>query len=192
MLQISKTRRDILYLWKHSTRQNRGGQDAGRVDPSCTSCWTRAPRWLSWQVTKVPSGSEGRNALCHGTLNVNFLALSFAEEMVARTVTRISSRVFPQCVMHVRCFGGLFQVACCVCQGTCTDRTENHNIHRFLCSKGKLYKKDGKSRCLVIKRPRATIRTRTPRKKAKPMSWREKSLGIPNGPFYVTSIAAPF
>ena len=30
MLQISKTRRDMLYLWKHSTRQDRGSQAASR------------------------------------------------------------------------------------------------------------------------------------------------------------------
>ena len=31
MLQISKTRRDMLYLWWHATRQHRGGQEAGRA-----------------------------------------------------------------------------------------------------------------------------------------------------------------
>ena len=31
MLQMSKTRRDILYLWKRATRHYRGGQEAGRA-----------------------------------------------------------------------------------------------------------------------------------------------------------------
>ena len=31
MLHISKTRRDILRLWKHATRHYRGGQEAGRA-----------------------------------------------------------------------------------------------------------------------------------------------------------------
>ena len=31
MLQISKTRRDIFYLWKHATRHYRGGEGAGRA-----------------------------------------------------------------------------------------------------------------------------------------------------------------